>query len=799
MLHRDLLRRECLRRYALIIRLLFLVLLPTPLPARTLDRGVGGDRGHARMGAVLEDRRVPSLRFTRAFAPGADTSWREISLPEFGFAITMPADTGRGRTSFDEDHAPDIIRISSRSTNLSISLYSVNDEHVIINDSSCFLWIMALEGMPRGPRYARRVSVQGYTGFDFSDNYDFSNNYYEHDLVRGRVVFRGNRGYLMKSYMPETGDSSTLNRFVESFRFIDPAEAAWRAITIDSLGISTLVPATPSPPSWRTMLGTDSLSYVVSDGIIDFMNAYDTASSLLYGISCMRVAPYSWLKDTAAIKSLWPINFIGALESPISRSTYTIGACPAEEQIFSKGNGDVLVRIKTVLVGHSMIRALLVVSAPDIHSNVVDRFFSSFVPIDSMRGTDLFVDRIPYLLRDLRTADPKVAATIRAALPGISFTAKEVPTILAALDDPLPDDTAMDGRRRLLLSALEDMARGGAFGDVADSAAKEAIAAKVSSLLPRLKEWPLLRAQAMKTLMGIGTPRATSSVIEDLGTPDADMAIDGPLAMYLTRVIRQLDALVLVLLRRIDSMDDPVPLLILAADCADSLPRSLLVPMRAELARAAISTAAKPGRLVGWRMSLETAARVLAYVPRSDTAVVLLRALEENPRWDIRLAAQCALLAYGESIDTAALETMAADARKRWTVYDRLSQIGWERMFPERYRAAGSLAESAIVQDREVNVENRAPVAERDERLNGGDYRIEVFKVARVRGNRDDSEDGAGKEVMWYPAVVVLKTTDGDIDGRIRPVIWYGDEIFDPATIEAYVSHAGASIGKAAE
>lgn len=146
-----------------------------------------------------------------------------------------------------------------------------------------------------------------------------------------------------------------------------------------------------------------------------------------------------------------------------------------------------------------------------------------------------------------------------------------------------------------------------------------------------------------------------------------------------------------------------------------------------------------------------------------------------------------------------ALDTMVADTYWRWEVYERLAGIGREDLLPPAYRSVAALAESAIEQDSDGDIENPVLLAEREARLNGSDYRIVVFKLQDSYEDEEEDSEGGTKNAKWYPAAACLKMASGRVDIGARPVIWYGDESFDPAAIEEYVGCARASIGGAAK
>ncbi len=686
--------------------------------------------------------------------------WREITIPDGAFSVTMPGDTATSDVELPESvrEVMNFHVLQNHDGSVAAGYYDFKADKEVFDDSAYLARVVDGSLPIAGPsrKVIRSVMVQGYPGMDA---WAYGTNGM---VLRLRTVLRGNRGYSFVAAAPPGGDTAALTRFVESVRFIEPREATWRAVAVDSLGFSALLPAIPTMVD---IAGSDEASADDSpfaSGHV--LYARDTGSSLVYLVAATRLPRYAWLADSSFLDLQLP-GFADPADSLIERSAFTVGASPVVDRIYQRARGHGLMRVRVMLVGRNAVMAVLVAPEREMRGATVDRFFRSVVPNDSTLGTELFVDRTAEILRDARSSDTAVASEARAVLKRINPSERDLPAIVALLSRPRPDDASETGMRRLLLLGL--------VADT-DTIGQAAIAEGIAPLLPTMSAVPDLRREALNVLLAAGSDSALSAAVRDLRTPGSDTLVDEMLSGFLENAIKGTTALYPELFAGVDRLRDPVPMLRLALAWADSVPGASLAPHAGVLARAAAGVLSRVGNDADDQSAIAIAGRVLVRLPRTDSLVAVLRGLERSDNPTVHMIAIGGLLTFNEPVDGKVIGKIAADPEWRGSLHDLLVKLGKESLMPARFRAATSLAESVLHGRIGLDVTMTA-AGERDDRVAGTSYRAVIFKV---RFPNDQTS---------YPCVVYLPKSGNGIGRTAEAVIWLGQDAFSSGDIQKYV------------
>lgn len=513
------------------------------------------------------------------------------------------------------------------------------------------------------------VPIDGFKGKEFF--FGLSQGAY----IRGRAVLRGNRFYLLIATY-ENASSSTVNEFIESFRFTAYEPTTLKEFTLPE-GITLKLPEDAD----TTTTDTDKR-----------YKAIDPNSGILYILSCSERGLYDGYADRRSFfKEHWDDQKIET-DSLLSNHTIDCAGCIAEEVVISSGRINAKKRVRTIVSGRKQYD--LIAYLPDDYKTtpVTEEIFSSLKVTPAEGNWDLFSDKTDLLLNDAISTDSLVRMQALNAIYVHKFKTTDLPKLYKVLLQP---GTQTDKASSLTYGRLLQKLR-----ETHDSTTLVFI----KKLYPLLPDSTLSKDNALGVLASLETKQGFQEMLA-LMKQDQKHKFSSYSILYACDSLALLGNVLPDLMQMesrfnyVDELFDRATTVltsdVLTADTRSRLiSESVATGKRLALQPLASSGMERYEQVRDWNAM----ASLLAEVPYTDEVRDILLALHRSGELDIMLTTAVTLLRNQNSVPRKDLEKIAADPQYRVALYDQLKNANKEQLFPTKYLMQEKFAEGALWQ-----------------------------------------------------------------------------------------------------
>ncbi|PWU03862.1 MAG: hypothetical protein C5B52_02565 [Bacteroidetes bacterium] len=271
------------------------------------------------------------------------------------------------------------------------------------SDSSIFsTYLKNLTASKGGILQEKRFTYEGFPADDFIADIG------SHIYLKGRMINRGNRDYkILVFYEPESGDDSSIDRYINSFSFLPLNKTAWAQQSISELGMKVFAPEA------FTKDKDEQQAYVknANKGLASW-HSNDSVYLSSPIISYQQLSPYTWAKNDTSLPKKY-MNLLLKYNEKLEWYHFRkLGSIPFIEFLMKKVDGEMCIKGRIYLNGdkiitqqHTLPLLYLEDSEPlkffeatqfekELPSNLnmtnADKFFSDLHSTDSTRYTDAY-------------------------------------------------------------------------------------------------------------------------------------------------------------------------------------------------------------------------------------------------------------------------------------------------------------------------------------------------------------------------------------------------------------------------
>jgi uncharacterized protein YbaP (TraB family) len=643
-----------------------------------------------------------------AYAAGADkffSSFRAMPLPkkeahefvhqEGAFSVYMPGEVNT-RVLHPEDpetgvYTLNVFHASNRATG-ETCLVRYNDfpaGYISSDDSTYYAnMLQTIFTQLKGTDLSSHdTDVLGFRGHTFT--FKIQGNM----LVKGTMVLRGNRYYLMLVTAADPGMSPATEGFISSFRFL-PYEATRTKAFEFSEGITLTVPhnfALDSTTQKETEYGQKQY------------NILDDRTGILYMLFAEKLPRYDEEKNSDDFFERIKEGYTEEADSVISIKKLSENGYTTWEMDLVSGRTNPVKRVKAILAGNMVFTLVAYLPADHQQSSLPAKLLNSF----SIRKTDapwsLFTDKTDLILKDVTATDSVTRAEATAAITYHNFEKADLPKIYKALNVNYADDHRYSGVRSKLFSVLTE---------IHDETTPDFI----KTVYNKLPDSTQLKDEALSALAGMNSEEAFEEMLLLLKTDASTRKFSGyTILNSFYDSLSALNAVLPDLLSMESRFEYAYPLFYFARAALDSgvlQPdvKNKVIGEILAIGRKAVADLAlqKKDTLDDSRLSL--IAGMLSAVPFSPDVKNMLTALHRSGDIPVMVITTTALLKNNISLPQGDLDKIAAEPLYRFRLYEALKAIKKEKLIASRHLTTEKFAESEFYEfmDSEDEVLERA-------------------------------------------------------------------------------------------
>jgi uncharacterized protein YbaP (TraB family) len=605
--------------------------------------------------------------------------WKEIREEEGAFTVLHYGSPKPSQNTVPYESLPVIIHFSiSEDINLKETyLTRYNDlppGYTSQNDSS-FYANFAQDLKERVNGHDLKLfdaNISGFSGTEFSIEVG------SEELIKGRMVLRGNRFYLlMASTTKGNAARSGINTFFSSFRFQPYKPATLKEYTLGDLKINL-----PAPYRFDSSYSTGKQKVYYS---------LDPQSGMQFMIRTEQLSAYKYSSDK---KEFFDSYYTRPETDTILAKTSLDGKNYfGEETIARSRKVNYLTQTQTFVHGRDVYEVSAFVPEDSDLTNVVTDYFKSIKIPDTRASWNVFTPKTDVLLADLASTDSLTQAQAKSALYSYPLPTSELPKLYQAIQKNYSDDlNEQNTVRRSLLYKLTN---------VHDSTTVPFIQ-QVYSRLPHTAH---IRSSALQVLSSLNTKTAAETLLKLVQTED------GKLESYqvLSGLMDSLELagpLLPELLKREEMFNNSWYLFSLTANWLEKVNdpalRSQLIQLIKEKAKRELGNpkvvTTSDENYYDYSSLYSSLARCLLQAEADSEVKQTLNRITQTGYPAAMIITLPYLAKLKEKPDHANITKLAADPLFRLQFYEALKEINEEKLFPAAFKTQGKLAESMLVQ-----------------------------------------------------------------------------------------------------
>lgn len=515
------------------------------------------------------------------------------------------------------------------------------------------------------------ANISGFSGAEFSIEVG------SEELIKGRMVLRGNRFYLlMASTNKSNAARSGINTFFSSFRFLPYKPATLKEYTLGDLKINL-----PTPYRYDSAYSTGKQKVYYS---------LDPQSGIQFMIRTEEMSAYKHSSDK---KDFFDSYYNRAVtDTVLSTKSLDSKNYFGEETVVRSSKFNYLTQTQTFVHGRTVYEVNAFLPEDSDLTNVVTDYFKSVKIPDTQASWNLFAPKTDILLADLASTDSLTRAQAKSALYSYPLSTTELPKLYQAIQKNYADDLNDQSTvRRSLLYKLTN---------VHDSTTVPFI----QDIYPRLPHTPHIRSSALQVLSSLNTKIATETLQKLIQTED------GKLESY-TVLSGLMDSLELAgpllpgLLKRDESFDNRWYLFSLTANWLkkvnDPSLRSQVIKLVKEKAKHELSNpkivTTGDENYYEYSSLYSSLARCLLQAEADTDVKQTLNRITQTGYPAAMVITLPYLVKLKEKPDNTNINKLAADPLYRLPFYEALKEINEEKLFPATFKTQDKLAESMLL------------------------------------------------------------------------------------------------------
>lgn len=258
-------------------------------------------------------------------------------------------------------------------------------------------------------------------------------------MMKTRFQFRGNRWYALVAIYDAAKDTSSVQRFFNSFTTLDYAPVKWDNHTPADNSFSTWSPTVFTYQAKKDEEGKPLWKY----------ECYDSSRADNYGIIASEFSKYYWQNSDSA---LWKevISRYNSDSILFKKKISNNGVNGYELELKANGSSNVK-RFRFFLNNGKLYTLMALQAAGEINNENTNKFFESFHFTSIQPDTNVLVSKAALLLADMGSPDSSVSSSAVKYLTIVPFIKEDLPLLHRALlrDYPEPDYSADETRNKL--------------------------------------------------------------------------------------------------------------------------------------------------------------------------------------------------------------------------------------------------------------------------------------------------------------------------------------------------------------
>lgn len=687
--------------------------------------------------SILESADV--ARFFKSFAPREvvkpSQPWYSQQLPEKGISVDFPRKPRRNRQMEKEMDDAETQHVVYDLTELKADIYmmlriaDLRVTNVIASDSSYFqTYRSSFAGTIDSVTRDETGLWEGFPVF-YLEGYSEKRDV----VIRIMAINRGNRNYtLYAGGRPGENSQAILDRFFQSFKLL-PYQVLPRQKQISAEGnFSSTVPK----PFYRyqdTEEGETPLQlshYVSADSI----------EAVWYEVVKTPIPKYMWATSDSGYFNMAVKPYISWDDSVLRQQPVVNNGLKGMEWVIHQAQSHVEKRIRIFFSGDSIYKVISYIPAPYINAAHHNAFFDDFRIVKTEKKAEMLKSKASVLLNDLQSSDSATAAEALGALWDAPFTKKELPLLYEAYRKPYADDSASGyySVRSQLQFVIAKLADNSTLRFVKDNyksfaGSRESLKVEMLNLLAAIQTQESYAL--LKELLLNATP-------QEAGNHELSYRISDSLKLTATLFPEILklaggpqfgDRIMQITAELLDSAIIQPAMVMPYAPAVYQYTDSMINVLR-KTDSSEIEGYAERSRI-----------RLLARLKQPEAYQLLQKYTSVNQTY-IRMEATMSLLKNEQTVDADVFRKIAADRWFRRDLYDSLTALGKETLFPVQYLTQKLIAESDMynIAYDETPVTEMELLGVRQMQYKGELKKFYLYRIQLGEGDEDEAETYLG-------------------------------------------------------
>ncbi|WP_236676015.1 TraB/GumN family protein [Chryseolinea lacunae] len=615
------------------------------------------------------------------------TEWKDFTVPQGAFTVRLPSDVKSqvikpdpekfgGRYTLNIFHATDqelsetfVVRYNDFPSNLASEDDSAYYASIAVN---------MVEAMQGKNMQQHEAVVQGLRGSEFT--FDVG----ESSKVKGRVVLRGGRTYLLLATGPNNGAVSNVDNFINSLRFNPYSKPQLKEFEFPSHHLKIILPAS---------FPADSVGYPKPDdsrdsGYVEYA-AVDGASGINYLMTVDRLSDYDHYDSEEDFFTDQNSRYED--DSVVSRTLLHDKKFFGQQLKVTLAKSNAVLHEKLLIYGQTIYRLLVRLPA-DADPSLATNFFASLKVPEQKETWSLFTDKTAKILNDLSAKDTLVSQKASRYLPAYDFKPAALTALYEALGKSYADDAKESNTREKLFTVLNNVHDGTTIDFIK----------RIYSTLPDTSDW---KADALEVLTSMRTHASSQAFIElfEKEEKKKDFAPYQLLHPY-SDSLQLLNSTLPRVLKQLPKFEYAYYALRLTREAIDS--NALDATSKAKVFEIILALAQEKVKTIASVVNSENAfeqdsyyegiANILMLTPATETIKSIFVAMNNPLMPDTRIVTTKFFLKNNMKVATADLDAMATDPLYRIPLYDLLKTFGQEKLYPPKLLSQEKFAEGAL-------------------------------------------------------------------------------------------------------
>jgi len=654
--------------------------------------------------------------------PASNSAWVDFTPDRGGFTIRMPQVPMQTRTLPDPDG---VTRWDYEATDsaagdgyllwkATVQNYRFMEEDTadlaLVEESfRASDWIDKCLSRRQGTFDGHACLDAGYQGKDGS-------------FIRARFILHGPDYYVLAAH--SRGQDKPFSSFFNSLSFVPYRYPTFHNYVDSFLHISVMTPVVPDVDAGIRGIIERASSEEFLNSLPDYNNYWPRPKTALFQddstgeavfVSVEAFPKYYYPKDTASFwrdeagEKRFRRDLVVGKKQP-----YREGDLSGYRYTLTDTNTTRRMNVWVFLQGDRIFRVVSLCDSLQQNSEFLSRFRTSFRPLDNPSGSSVFDSKLDIFFRDFYSGDSGIAKKAREAIPNVYFGPAGVPLLLGAIRTLPYNGTDYFETKTRLINEL---------GYIRDSAATPAVVKGLLDIYERAGDTSTLQNAVFKALAHHKTTEAYR-LLGRLMTQDPPVYDNASDYNYLFRDIGDSLPLARTLfpgLLQLSAVDDyKTNIQSLLSDLVDS---NYLQARDYEGYFSQIYFDAR----IQWKKqqgkderrlqkkdedgddNIDTdnddntngldnyAILLLPFYERNQTVPAFFDRLLQSRDPQLRMSTALLLLRHRLPVADSILVTLAADDVSRSSLYQGLTDIGREDVFPRRYRSQEYIARSLLV------------------------------------------------------------------------------------------------------